>query len=168
MAFCTQCGNKIADDAKFCSGCGKMNARGASPDRSEQGGQRRRVQDGVTHECHYCGAVLESFATHCPACGRELRVTHECHYCGAVLESFATHCPACGRELRDMKVSGSISELDRRIREAYSQKQKIEIIRNFPVPNSREDVLEFMIHACSIFDAEYYVAHMDEEDESDA
>ena len=141
MAFCTQCGNKIADDAKFCSGCGKMNARGASPDRSEQGGQRRRVQDGVTHECHYCGAVLESFAT---------------------------HCPACGRELRDMKVSGSISELDRRIREAYSQKQKIEIIRNFPVPNSREDVLEFMIHACSIFDAEYYVAHMDEEDESDA
>ena len=114
MLFCRYCGKQLLDDSKFCNGCGK------SIDGSTRTEQRLSAFEGEIHKCPNCGEVLESFSS---------------------------HCSACGYELRNAKASESIKEFTAKIEHATSEEQKITIIRNFPVPNTKEDILEFMILA---------------------
>ena len=137
MAFCTNCGHQLANDAKFCFECG---AKVAIPAADEE--HRRKIRfDGEIHKCPHCGEVLNSF------------------------ESV---CPTCNYELRGLKSSGAVKELSQKLENALSERQRIVIIKNFPVPNTKEDIFEFMLLAASNFDASYYVSHMDEDDISDA
>lgn len=71
MAFCSKCGNQIADGSRFCSFCGTPTANSNNGNES----QRRQIFEGVIHKCPNCGEVLESFTAFCPACGLELRNT---------------------------------------------------------------------------------------------
>ena len=132
--------------------------------------------------CTSCGEQILEGARFCPLCGKEIgdsgnngarKVTYEgelrkCPACGELLRSFESNCPACGHELRGVKNCSSVSELARKLEKATSERQRILIIKNFPVPNTREDIFEFMLLAASNFDSAYYVAHLDEEDISDA
>jgi hypothetical protein len=47
-------------------------------------------------------------------------------------------------------------------------KRKIELIENYPIPNNKEDIKEFMILASSNFDANVYNKNLEVEDISDA
>jgi hypothetical protein len=67
-----------------------------------------------------------------------------CPHCGAVLESFSTRCPACGEEVRQTRTVSSIKELDARLKNVTDLNQRRSIITSFPVPNTREDLLEFL------------------------
>ena len=82
MAFCIQCGNEHAEDAKFCAHCG--TAVGAA---SAENNQRKATYAGELHKCPNCGEVLDSFTAECPACGYELRGSKAS---GAIRE-FALH-----------------------------------------------------------------------------
>lgn len=64
MAFCTNCGQELAEGAKFCASCGKALDSNSTY-------QRKTVYDGVIHKCPNCGEVLSSFLANCPACGFE-------------------------------------------------------------------------------------------------
>jgi len=96
----------------------------------------------------------------------------KCPSCGAVVESFQTRCSDCGLEFREVQASTSIQELFRLLDEVEKERKennnplaaigkqfaksfgggvtdkiinrKIEIIRTFPVPNTKEDILEFI------------------------
>ena len=85
-----------------------------------------------------------------------------------MLNSFLTNCPTCGYELRGVRTANSIQDFAKKIENCPSEKRMIELIRNFPIPNTKEDILEFMILASSNFDVKYYQKHLDEEDSSDA
>ncbi len=52
MSYCEGCGHELADDAKFCGGCGSR--RGAVP------------------TCTTCGLSLKLDAHFCPGCGRQV------------------------------------------------------------------------------------------------
>lgn len=93
---------------------------------------------------------------------------HKCPNCGELLNSFTLACPSCGYELRGTQSSNTISDFASKLLYIESEKQKINLIRNFPIPNTKEDIWEFMILASSNFDANYYVTHMKEDDVSDA
>ena len=68
MAFCSNCGQQLADEAKFCFKCGaKVNAY------ESQGTQRKTVYDGEIHKCPNCGDLMDPFEIKCDACGYELR-----------------------------------------------------------------------------------------------
>lgn len=67
MAFCINCGQELAEGAKFCANCGK------SVNDSNSIEQRKTIYDGEVHKCPNCGEVLESFVTTCTSCGYELR-----------------------------------------------------------------------------------------------
>lgn len=67
MAFCINCGQELADEAKFCSGCGK-----AVNDKSSTT-QRKTTYDGEIHKCPNCGALMDPFEIKCDVCGYELR-----------------------------------------------------------------------------------------------
>lgn len=120
MAFCTNCGQRIPDGAKFCANCGT-----AVEETKDNQSQRKTVFDGELHKCPQCGEVLEAFVT---------------------------ACPACGYELRGSSITSAVKEFAAKLDNATTEYQKANIIRSFPVPNTKEDIFEFMILASSNID----------------
>lgn len=134
--------------------------------------------------CINCGQELVEGAKFCSKCGAEVNAPqsetkaqrktvydgeiHKCPSCGAVLPSFATVCQSCGYELRGNRAAESVKSLHSNVTNAKSESEKIEIIKTFPIPTSKEDIYEFMILASSNFDETYYTSHKNEEDISDA
>lgn len=96
----------------------------------------------------------------------------KCPSCGAPIQSFATKCSDCGHEFRNIQASGSVQKLFEMLNELSEKRkesnqsilggigkfygenlfkiqdkndiQKKELISNFPIPNTREDILEFL------------------------
>lgn len=69
MKYCSNCGQKLDNEAKFCLNCGAVVSTYSKNTQS----QREVVYDGVIHKCPNCGEILNSFQLNCPACGYELR-----------------------------------------------------------------------------------------------
>lgn len=143
MAYCDKCGKRLADGAVFCSKCGAPVTH-VSDDADT--GKRAERYDGVVHKCPNCGAPVGSFDA---------------------------YCSACGNELRDKEAADSVVELSRRLDQIESERnesgkkkdlfaraaeqnavsdidqRKISLIRTYPIPNTVEDILEFVILASS-------------------
>ena len=64
--FCSNCGNKLIDNAKFCNACGTKIV-----DSSAEG--RKTAYDGEIHKCPNCGDTIDAYETVCEACGYEIR-----------------------------------------------------------------------------------------------
>ncbi len=134
--------------------------------------------------CIKCGQQLPDEARFCSGCGtpvdrtekaegnaREIKyegTIHKCPNCGETLQAFTSVCPNCGHEMRETVASITVREFANKLEKMESKEQKIAFISTFPVPNNKEDILEFMSLASSNFDAYYYATHLDEEDLSDA
>ena len=150
MNFCSKCGAILIDGSNFCEKCG--SARNDTPSYDESNRQQE-----------YVGKILK-----CPNCGENLK-------------SFEANCLACGYELRSTKSIDSVQELSRRLEQieaervldkprsiykaVYSEpnisktdEQKATLIRTFPIPNTKEDLLEFIILAQSNIDSELYAS----------
>ena len=112
--------------------------------------------------CTNCGQELVDSAKFCAKCGTPCRSDiltnskrkivydgeiHKCPNCGENVRSFIASCPTCGHEFRNSKLSDSVKELSSKLECASSDYAKCNLIRTFPVPNTREDILEFMILA---------------------
>ena len=134
--FCSNCGEKHQADFKFCNNCGSELVE-LCPDESTAK-QENKKEQSKPHK---------SDIQKCPSCGE-------------ILNSFIATCPSCGYELRDFSVS--VQKLYEKLESVSSVNEKAMLIRNYPVPNTKEDILEFMILASanvkgnmdkSIFDA---------------
>jgi uncharacterized tellurite resistance protein B-like protein len=100
----------------------------------------------------------------------------KCPACGAIAESFQTSCSDCSHEFSNIAANVSIGKLFEMLNEVESKrkqesdggffgsfskklsdtytnnldaisKSKIEIIKNFPIPTTKNDILEFLILA---------------------
>ena len=144
MAYCNKCGSFVEDGAKFCGKCGAKLTPKPIPkssiedadfqdkkDKKSHGSQRETVYDGEIHKCPNCGATLASFVK---------------------------NCPECGYELRDIFSDYSVREFSRNYANATSNSKKIDLIRTFIIPNTKEDILEFAILASSNIDESSYAA----------
>lgn len=88
----------------------------------------------------------------------------KCPACGAIVESFTTRCADCGYEFRNVEANTTITALFKKLESLDSQKkgglfgfsdenidaQKISIIKTFPIPNTKEDLLEFLSMAAPL------------------
>lgn len=146
MAFCINCGQKLAEGAKFCANCGQAVSSANSPN------QRKAVYDGEVHKCPNCGEILESFTVNCPSCGYELRganSTSSVQTLAMKLEQIESKRPP--KKLRSVfSTAFSGGQL------TYIDEQKVDLIKNFSIPNTKEDVLEFIILASSNIDVKLY------------
>lgn len=112
--------------------------------------------------CVNCGEKIKDNSKFCTNCGQvviphkkptEERKSafdgevHKCPNCGEILNSFSPNCPSCGYELRDSAATNSVQRLYWELNKATSIEQKTLIIRNYPIPNAKEDIIEFMILA---------------------
>lgn len=139
MAFCTECGHQLVDGAKFCFKCGaKVNGSG-----SLHVEQRKTVYDGEIHRCPNCGDILDAYESVCETCGYERR--------GAKATSSVQE---LSRKLEEIEAQRPPKKVSSVFTQAFTQghisktdEQKINLIQNFPIPNSKEDIMEFAILA---------------------
>ncbi|MCR5727449.1 MAG: zinc ribbon domain-containing protein [Lachnospiraceae bacterium] len=120
--------------------------------------------------CTFCGNILMDNACFCSACGREIkkieinnrnetncsRDIHKCPNCGEILEAFASKCISCGYEIRDNTGSKILLQFEKEYKSLTSDKRKIELIKNYVIPNSREDILEFVFFSASNIDVDAF------------
>ena len=126
MKFCRYCGAQLEDDAIFCDKCGSK--------LSEKAGQKPSNKEET---------IINVKLSKCPSCGSSI-------------PSNAVACPYCGSEIRGREAVSSFKNLFDSLKDVESEEKKIDIIKAFPVPNNKEDIIEFMLMASSNFDAEHY------------
>lgn len=151
MPFCVKCGKQLAEGTRFCTGCGTPVGGEAEND----GTKRVQKFEGEIRKCPNCGTVLESFQAVCPSCGFELR--------------------------GDVKVASSVQKLMDKIAEIERTREEVapvessftstkiqlnasktdvsiaNVIKVFPVPNTIEEILEFVMLASSNIDSSVLV-----------
>lgn len=127
--------------------------------------------------CINCGQRLIEGAKYCACCGSAVgTVTYnnqrqqkwagtiiKCPHCGETVSSFSAKCACCGNELREQNVSNSLNRLFYSMNSLSDEKEKIQLVKTFPIPNSKEDICEFMILATSNFNVNQYITHKGED-----
>ena len=110
--------------------------------------------------CESCGHELSAGAKFCSECGVAVgpsassrngsgQAVHKCPQCGERIDAFVARCPSCGYELRDSQTLSRVRELEDDLEGIESPKRRSELIRNFFIPNTKEDIYEFVILASS-------------------
>lgn len=139
MPFCSKCGFEVQDGEVFCEICGTRIRSNTERTTRRSSDSSRSSKPGKIYEGN----------------------RHTCLHCGEMIDSFTTVCPSCGAEIRDTESSRAIEKFYDDLQRARDDKAKISLIRTFPIPNSKEDICEFMYLATSNFDAKLYVANRD-------
>lgn len=152
--FCASCGATLNAGSKFCHECGA--AVGAEKPKTAK---RETVYEGNLHKCPSCGEIIRSFESICPSCGHEFRGTNV----SSVVKSFS-----CKIEAIDvMPAPVQKGRMKKGIAESWEKEKlnrKISLIRSFPIPNTKEDLFEFLILASSNIDT----THVEGWDSSDS
>ncbi len=146
MPYCRNCGTKLVDGAKFCQKCGYLVAEEnhSSPPQQEYAGK--------IYKCPNCGEILKSFEINCPACGFELRDVRST----SAVREFALKLEAIESRRESDKSKRFFSNSNSFDSISKTDEQKINLIKSFAIPNSKEDMLEFMILATSNINPDVY------------
>lgn len=167
ILFCTKCGAEMEQDDLFCQSCGakrkkeKVQSKNKEeePDEKteEEIKQTKKTKKESIYKCPNCGSSLESYTSDCPYCHTELRNIKP----SESMENFSKGLEKIkskempkyeGKESLLKKTIGIDLSKDIEAREAFesSFRRKINAevanyINNYPIPNSKEDLIEFMI-----------------------
>lgn len=147
MAFCMNCGQRLPEGAKFCSNCGA-----ATGEVKSETAQRKIVYDGEVHKCPNCGEIVDSFVLNCPSCGHEFRSSAST----SLVQELASKLEAMEQQQEPRKRRTIKDELLRTNNLSKTDEQKISLKRSFVIPNTKEDILEFIILASSNINVELY------------
>ena len=113
--------------------------------------------------CTNCGQQVTDGAKFCANCGTPISQNisnterkivfdgeiHKCPHCGEVLKAFEMVCPICKFELRGAKSASVVKEFASKLENINSIQKRVELIKNFYIPNTKEDIYEFFIYATS-------------------
>lgn len=127
MAYCTTCGKELKDGASFCISCGTK-----AENKTNTGNKRETVYEGSVHKCPNCGATVKAFLTSCPECGVEFRNTGSSVATKEFLRKLEDF-----ESRRKFRVGDPVDDLI------------LNLIRNYSIPNNKEDIFEFIILAAS-------------------
>lgn len=148
--FCPYCGTKLDEGARFCKNCGEPVAQTQElvnevpfqepPEEKMQPPKMEQVKEDprVKRQTVYEGEL------------------HKCPNCGELLKSFTTVCPICGYEVRGVHTYSPVEALAKKVEAASSLDDKIELITNFYIPNTKEDIYDFFILAVSNLEDKWY------------
>lgn len=111
---------------------------------------------GDIKKCPACGAIVQSFSGKCGDCGYEFRDIQSDSTITKLFDALMEADNIPKEEFRETRLSGVMKLLHdpredakrlRKHEQAHKDKihsRKVQIISNFPVPNSKEALLEFM------------------------
>lgn len=122
-------GNSTTDGRKGC-----LLLKFDCIDRSSVVTQLPETDNSSTRKTVYSGEIIK------------------CPHCGNVLSSFESNCSMCGYELRNSQATTSMKEFSRKIELAETAQKKIDIIKTYAIPNTKEDIKEFLYLALANID----------------
>lgn len=142
MAFCVNCGEKLVDGAKFCHMCGTAVIGTITDDNNK----RQQEYVGKILKCPNCGAVITETTAICPDCG--MYITGK----SAVLsvQAFKEQLMAIEATRKKSKFMDTFASSAN-----PTDTQKLALIRSFPIPNTVDDIQEFILLAVANIDAKY-------------
>lgn len=173
MAFCSNCGSKLQDGARFCSNCGAASLGSTS---NTQHSERQQEYVGSIRKCPSCGEEITSFTAICPSCGHELNSKKVSN----TLKNFINQIDLCESIIANSRSGGRtgwaswskwkkvwwvifnilftciplviylvipLISIKRTPRLSKEEKQLASLIENFSFPNDRESILEALIFA---------------------
>ena len=138
MSYCYHCGAQLAEKAKFCQKCGTP----LKDFERKESTVKRKSQGSKLSKCPNCGEMLPSFAVICPSCGLELRDVQA----SSSVREFAKKLEEIEKTRKPISIwkqNTTVSPVDR---------QKIDLVKYYSIPNTKEDMLEFLILATSNVD----------------
>ncbi len=154
-AFCSNCGTKLNDGAKFCHGCGAsvgVTQAPTPPIPQNNVPERKQEYAGTVMKCPNCGSVISSIDAICAMCGMQIT--------GKGASNTVKEFSATLMEIEKLKVvenkGGLFAKVgyEERVRNAYATyySQKLTLIKTFPIPNTVEEIYEFMFLATTNID----------------
>ena len=168
--YCSNCGEKINTNSKFCNYCGTPVGKQEPKEEDKEDleekeikkevktetkeyTERKTVYEGKIYKCPNCGENLKSFTANCPTCGYELRGSYSTSAVAELAEKIAEI-----ESKRENKKVGSkiLSTLNMGEPLTKTDEQKISLIRSFPIPNTKEDLYEFLILSKSNIEIDLY------------
>ena len=149
--FCSNCGTKLNEGAKFCHGCGSAVGTVAPPTPPappvvEQPKPQERQQEyiGKILKCPHCGGAITERTVVCPDCGMEITGRSAVSSVQAFKEQLMA--------IENSRKGGLGGVLGVYLAADKADVQKLSLVRNFPIPNSIDDILEFMMLAIANID----------------
>lgn len=141
MAYCPNCGTKLVDGDIFCGNCGKRVETVATPcepvfsqapaEESEFPAKEKKPKSAITR-CPACGEIVDKDAVICPSCGYGIRDVADGSI--ALLSQKLDLIESKRPQKRKKDEKDTISATDER---------KISLIRSWPIPNNKDDLIEF-------------------------
>ena len=134
MLHCTNCGTPLNPGAKFCNMCGIQVSV------EDEYSKRQTVYEGKIHKCPNCGQAVEAFQDDCPFCGyqfRDVQGTSSVKELADKLEKVTN----------EKGIGGFINTLYTGV--STKVQNQVQLIQNFAIPNTSEDLWEFLILASS-------------------
>ena len=172
--YCRKCGSKILDGSSYCQTCGTKIEETRLSDSTSLPRMKRADSNSKKVSC--VQMEKESSLQH-PHISENSRktvyegVVHKCPNCDTVLNGFEARCPGCGLEFRSEDTLNSVTALSDRLgslertsakkSEASIYAARAGVIMSFPIPNTKEDIFEFMliastsVHVDILVEAEY-------------
>jgi hypothetical protein len=139
-------------DGKFCPSCGTLAGSvvpaQAPPPQAAQPSATEKV--GNIRKCPACGAEVPAMTAVCPSCGNEFSNVKV----ASSVQQFFEKLDALDQKIYDTSsdkpnIAGALLGMYGLGGTQKGDKAKINLIESFPIPNSREDIVEFMILASS-------------------
>lgn len=141
MAYCPNCGTKLIDGDVFCGNCGKRIDAAAAPcepvfsqtptEESESPTKEKKPKSAITR-CPACGEIVDKNAVICPSCGFGIRDVADGSI--ALLSQKLDLIESKRPQKRKKDENDTISATDER---------KISLIRSWPIPTNKDDLIEF-------------------------
>lgn len=101
-------------------------------------------KEGDLKKCPACGSPVQAFSTKCPDCNHEFSNIEANVSIGKLFEMLN----ACENERKDVSTTGTFGFMTQGIGEMFGYSKVIEkkksIISGFPIPNTKDDILEFL------------------------
>lgn len=181
IKYCASCGSKVSLGAKFCAACGAPVSAPAQrsettppplsmPSVSHVAEQNIPRSDQIAHDGHQ---EENLYGTSNPSQRR-----HEfagsllkCPSCGAVISDTTVICPECGHQITGRVAVSSVQAFNNQLMAIEStrktsrlgmfsiygpadaaDKQKLSLIRSYPIPNTIDDITEFIMLAIANID----------------
>ena len=133
--FCPSCGAVLDKEANFCSKCGKQINNSVSI--TSQTVENRRIQ---YIKCPNCGSNMSALDATCPHCGLEIIGKQV----ATSVQAFANALAQIESERKTQKKPFFSSEPAKLSDTAL---RTISLIKTYPIPNTVEEIMEFMFLA---------------------
>ena len=155
MSFCMNCGQKLPDDANFCYKCGTPTGSANSSHIIPK--STIPVEHEKMLECPKCGSSISRMDAVCPYCGAQIINKAA----SSTVKEFAERLYEIERE-KEVEPSTGLMKLfgmnSSAMEKGYGSKafdRKISLISTFPIPNTVEEITEFVIMAANSIDVQF-------------